>query len=397
MRTRSLGSVVEVSAGQPAPSASEFADEGFPFVRAGSLVSLLNGGSLADCEKVPEETARIKKLRLYPKDTIVFAKSGMSATLGRVYRLPEPAYVVSHLAALVPTGTYDPGYLSHWLRDNPPSQLIRDQAYPSIRVSEIEDMQVPDLAHPEQQRIAAILDKADDIRRKPEQALALADNLLRSVFIEMFGFEKFPSRSASYRSIQSLLDDGSIIDVQDGNHGEIHPKSRDFSDRGIPFVTASMIRSGHITIDEAHHLGKEWMHKLRIGFSRPGDVLLSHKGSIGFSAIVSDDTPNLILSPQVTYYRPNRERLLPDFLLAYFRSRWFQSALEKFSKQSTRAYIGITRQKALEILVPPMDLQMEFTAISKRVTMMNSTLTNAVAEAHNLFSSVSQRAFHGEL
>jgi type I restriction enzyme S subunit len=115
----SLGSVVDVSAGQPAPKANEFSDDGRPFIRAGSLEKLLNGGSLSECEKVPELTADRNRLRLYPKDTIVFAKSGMSATLGRVYRLSEPAYVVSHLAALVPTGDYDPIYLTHWLRRHP--------------------------------------------------------------------------------------------------------------------------------------------------------------------------------------------------------------------------------------------------------------------------------------
>src|SRR5205807_1095301 len=100
-----------------------------------------DGGNLGECEKVPVTTAQKNRLRLYPKDTIVFAKSGMSATLGRVYRLQEPAYVVSHLAALVPTGEYDHIYLTYWLRSNPPSHLIKDPAYPSMRISEIEQMQ----------------------------------------------------------------------------------------------------------------------------------------------------------------------------------------------------------------------------------------------------------------
>ena len=47
----SLGSVVAVLAGQPAPKANEFSDEGIPFIRAGSLENLLNGGKLADCER----------------------------------------------------------------------------------------------------------------------------------------------------------------------------------------------------------------------------------------------------------------------------------------------------------------------------------------------------------
>jgi|SRR5712691_10804841 len=116
IETCAIGDVVDVSAGQPAPNATEFSKEGIPFIRAGSLAYLLNGGRETDCERVPESTARAHRLRFYPKDTVVFPKSGMSATIGRVYRLKGPAYIVSHLAALVPTGLYDPAYLTHWLR-----------------------------------------------------------------------------------------------------------------------------------------------------------------------------------------------------------------------------------------------------------------------------------------
>ena len=40
---------------------------------------------------------------------------------------------------------------------------------------------------PEQKRIAAILDKADQLRQKRQQAIGLADEFLRSVFLDMFG------------------------------------------------------------------------------------------------------------------------------------------------------------------------------------------------------------------
>lgn len=187
IRSCSLGSVVDVSAGQPALKANAFAKDGRPFIRAGSLENLLNGGTLSDCEKIADDTAKRERLRLYPKDTIVFAKSGMSATLGRIYRLLEPAYVVSHLAALVPTGRYDPTFLTYWLRKNPPSHLIKDPAYPSIRIGEIEEVQVPDVSIDEQRRIAGILEKADDIRRRRERTHLLTDNFIRSAFLHKFG------------------------------------------------------------------------------------------------------------------------------------------------------------------------------------------------------------------
>jgi Type I restriction modification DNA specificity domain len=184
IQTCALGDVVDVSAGQPAPKPNEFADEGIPFIRAGSLDHLLNGGTEADCEKVPENTAKALRLRLYPKDTVLFAKSGMSATLGRVYRLKRPSYVVSHLAALVPKGAYDPAYLTYWLRRYSPSHLIKDPAYPSIRIPDIEQMQVPKLPMSEQRRISAVLDKTDGIHRKREQ---VADRV-SGAFVQSINF-----------------------------------------------------------------------------------------------------------------------------------------------------------------------------------------------------------------
>jgi type I restriction enzyme S subunit len=58
--------------------------DGYPFIRAGSLEGLLSGQTEDDCEKIDAETARRYRMRLYPKDTILFAKSGMSAKIGRV-------------------------------------------------------------------------------------------------------------------------------------------------------------------------------------------------------------------------------------------------------------------------------------------------------------------------
>ena len=187
MTTIPLGKVVDVSAGRPAPKPNEFSDRGHPFIRAGSLEGLLNGKTEQDCEKIDEPIAKRNGLKLYPKDTVLFAKSGMSAKLGRVYRLREPSYVVSHLAALSPTGKFDPSYLTHWLRSHPPSRLINDDSYPSIRISEIAGLEVPDIDLNEQRRIAAILDKADGILRKGDQLRLMLVGLVRSAFAEMFG------------------------------------------------------------------------------------------------------------------------------------------------------------------------------------------------------------------
>lgn len=186
MSTVRLGdpNVAEVSAGQAAPQDKKyFSSSGYPFIRAGSLEALCSGGTIRELEHIETDIAKKFRLKLFPNDTVVFAKSGMSAKLGRVYRLAEPSYVVSHLATVTPKENLDAGYLTHFLVKNPPSRLIPNDAYPSIRLSEIENITIELPLIAEQRRIAAILDKADDIRRKRQETLHLADDLVKSQFI----------------------------------------------------------------------------------------------------------------------------------------------------------------------------------------------------------------------
>src|SRR5687768_2719947 len=94
-----LGQIAKVGAGQGAPQAkSAFSREGYSFIRAASLENLCKGGNESSLEKLSASSAARHHLRLYPEGTVVFAKSGMSATKNRIFRLRKPAYVVNHLA-----------------------------------------------------------------------------------------------------------------------------------------------------------------------------------------------------------------------------------------------------------------------------------------------------------
>jgi hypothetical protein len=161
---------------------SAFSRDGHPFVRAGSLSRLLGGDDENQLERILPDVARAHRLQLFPKGTVLFAKSGMSATKGYIYNLKQPAYVVNHLAALVPRDTRDSAFLTRALQRFSPTSLIKDQAYPSIRLSDIEQMEIlaPDSVE-DRGRIAAILDKADALRRNRKRALDLLESLTRSI------------------------------------------------------------------------------------------------------------------------------------------------------------------------------------------------------------------------
>jgi len=117
---------------------------------------------------------------------------------------------------------------------------------------------------------------------------------------------------------------------------------------------ASDLNGGRIDIDSCHFISKEQADTLQKGFAKEGDVLLSHKGTVGEVAVVRKiNTPYLMLTPQVTYYRVrDRKKLSNEFLAQLFVANEFQSNLAEVSGGGTRAYIGIIEQAKLRLQLP---------------------------------------------
>ena len=167
-------------------------------------------------------------------------------------------------------------------------------------------------------------------------------------------------------TIAELEDGGAIFAIQDGNHGEKHPKVNDYVEDGIPFIMASDLRVGYVDIQGANKLPQSITDRLRIGFCHGGDVLLSHKGSVGYVAIAPDYDPYLMLTPQVTYYRVNEEKLSCDFLRYAFTDPMFQKRLASAAgQQGTRGYVGIRAQRNLTIRFGERTLQDHLVSVVK--------------------------------
>ena len=104
-------------------------------------------------------------------------------------------------------------------------------------------------------------------------------------------------------TVQDLIDKDMIDEPLDVNHGELHPKTSDYVSSGIPFIMANDLKNGEVNYEHCAFITKEKAQTLRKGFAKPGDVLLTHKATIGRTAVVSDEYDTIILTPQVTYYR----------------------------------------------------------------------------------------------
>lgn len=164
-------------------------------------------------------------------------------------------------------------------------------------------------------------------------------------------------------TVQELIDLEMLDEPLDGNHGSLHPKASDYVDEGVPFIMANNLINGVVDLDGCSFISEEQAKTLRKGFAKPGDVLLTHKATIGRTAIVPDGYETIILTPQVTYYRVKRG-IDNRYLKYYFDSPDFQTTLNNWAGSgSTRAYLGITAQHKLPVILPPYSEQQKIANI----------------------------------
>ncbi|WP_336169541.1 restriction endonuclease subunit S [Acinetobacter sp. 161(2023)] len=214
----------------------------------------------------------------------------------------------------------------------------------------------------EQTQIGNFFQNLDQSIALHEKKLAQTQNLKKAMLEKMF--PKAGSKQPEIRLkgfdgdwngliISDLIEGGIIDKPMDGNHGELHPTSADYIKSGVAFVMANDISNGQLNLKKCKNISYKLSKTLQKGFAVENDVLLTHKATIGETAIVPKlNTPYLVLTPQVTYYRVLNSLKLSNFFLQYsFQASYFKKAMSLAVTGATRLYIGITEQQQLPFLI----------------------------------------------
>ena len=330
-----------------------------------------------DCNE--EEIPYINELSLLSSSTqllqdgdIVVADTAEDETVGKVIEVQNlgDSKLVAGLHTIpcrVKKGDFAPGWLGYYMN----SDLFHNQILPyitGIKVSSISKGAISEtliLVPPfdEQEKIVQSLNKIQLLMTAETKVVNKIKLVKNGCLSKMFPQKddtvpemRLPGFTEAWeqRKLGELVKEGILEAPLDGNHGEKHPTSDEYVDSGIPFLMASDIHNGEVNIYSCKHITKERAERLDKGFARNGDVLLTHKATIGETAILSNlMTEYAMLTPQVTYYRiKNEERLNREYLYSFFNSLDFQTELKTKAAQSTRPYIGITAQQNLKIILP---------------------------------------------
>lgn len=396
MKNTPLSQLAVVSAGQGAPKDNEFSEIGTPFVRAGSLEALLSGKNESELELVSTETAKLRKLKTYPTGTILFAKSGMSATKDRVYVLQSPAHVVSHLATLIPKDGAHGDYLRLALKRYPPSSLIKDQAYPAIGLGEIENFELPvPEDFDDQVRIAHLLGKVEGFIAQRKQHLRQLDDLLKSVFLEMFGDPVRNEKGWDKTQFSELL-----ADIESGKSPKCEARQAEPDEWGV-------LKLGAVTrckFDDAENkaLPKDVSPSVRDEV-KAGDLLFSRKNTYELVAACAYvfQTRAKLLMPDLIFRFVFKEgaEINPIFIWKLLTCDSQRKAIQSLAAGAAGSMPNISKAnlKAVRLPTPPILLQNQFAAIVEKVEGIKSRYQQSLADLEALYGALSQQAFKGEL
>ncbi|HIF9059694.1 TPA: restriction endonuclease subunit S [Photobacterium damselae] len=241
----------------------------------------------------------------------------------------------------------------------------------------------------EQKRIAAILDKADAIRQKRKQAIELADEFLRSVFLDMFGDPVTNPKGFQIGTIRDI-----VSTVNYGTSGKASETDGEFP----------ILRMGNITykggwdfsdlkyIDlDNKDQGKYLASKNDLLFNRTNS-----KELVGKTAVFNESKP-MAIAGYLIRVRAN-DLGNPWYISGYLNSSHGKQTLLNMCKSIVgMANINAQELQNIKILLPPVELQNKYESIVKEVNKRVSCHHESVKELQTLFNALSQKAFSGQL
>ena len=382
-KTVRLGDVCEIAAGQGAPQGdSNYCDEGTPFVKAGNLIELIEGKSEKQIQKVSEEVAKSHKLKKYKASSILFAKSGMSCMKGYVYQLKNDCYVVSHLAIVKPKEDFS-DYIEYCLRHIKPNTLVKDEAYPSISLQDISNLQIPLPPLETQKQIAAVLDKCTSLISKYKQILKKYDTLIKSRFIEMFGDPVQNPMGWEVKKLGKMC--SAIMNGTTPKGGE-----QVYVENGITFLRSQNVWRNKIDLDDVAYIDEATHKSMKKSSLKKYDILMTKTGrintensSLGRAALFLGEDDSANINGHVYLIRLEKE-YNHEFVIRILTSPEYRDYIRSICVGGIdKRQVNKDHIEDFPIIQPPKELQDEYSAFVQQIDKSKFEIEKIVKMVYN--------------
>ncbi|MES1953779.1 restriction modification system DNA specificity subunit [Salinisphaera hydrothermalis EPR70] len=379
-----------VSGGTPKSSEASYWNGDILWVTPKDLTELESKYISSTPRTITESGYAKSSANMLPAQSVLFSSR---APIGHVAINTVPMCTNQGFKSLVPDrGQIIPDYLYHWLRANKAQlqALGNGATFKEVSKTVISRVEIPLPPLEEQRRIAAILDKADALRAKRREAIAKLDQLLQSVFLEMFGDPVTNPKGWGTRSLPEIADflTGFAFTSKD----YVRPGS------GVRLCRGANILPDRLDWNDA----VDWPAHKVADFERyrlqAGDVVVAMDRpwiSSGFKIVlVSEDDPEALLVQRVARLRV-RDAYPATFLYQLLRSPAFTRHCKP--TETLVPHISPRDFASFPAINPPEGLLIKFDSVARSIAKMRLRYLSSDKLAEAEFRSLQQRAFSGRL
>jgi len=322
-------------------------------------------------------------LNLYEFETNGIVLSAIGAKCGKCFLANGKWTAIKNTITIIPNNDNNLRFLFYFLNRNGVWPQ-KGGGQPFISLGNAKEVNVPNFDLLMQTRIAEILDKADALRQKRKKSIKLLDDFLRSTFLEMFGDPIKNPKDWEKKKLKTLC---SI------RRGASPRPIKNFLGGKIPWI-----KIGDGTKGNNLYIEKTKEHIIETGAEKSvllkkGTLIFANCGvSLGFARIIKIDGcihDGWLALEKIDVHLNN------IYLLKLINSitKYFQA----IAPDGTQPNLNIGIMKEFEIPVPPIDLQNKYADIVHQVEKLKAKYKESEKELNNLFGSLMQRAFKGEL
>lgn len=263
-----------------------------------------------------------------------------------------------------------------------------------ISKSYIANLIIPLCSHLDQQRIVYLLSKVEKLILQRKQSLLQLDELIKSIFIKMFGDPVINEKEWNQELFSKI-----VSNIESGWSPKCETRSVDENEWGV-LKLGAVTRCRYNDKENKAYIGEKIKANLEV---KSGDLLFTRKNTyelVAASAYVFKTKPNLMISDLIfRFIIKDTEKMNPIFLWQLLINSSQREKIQSLASGAAGSMPNISKEKLKKTLLisPPPDLQKEFADIVIKIEKLKENYVDSLQELENLYNSLSQKAFKGEL
>ena len=380
--------------GKNYPSGNDIVKEGVPFINAGHIQN--NKINLEEMNYITEEKYNLLGSGKIKKGDIVYCLRGSLGKYGIISL--EKGAIASSLVILRPNKCIvEPRFLMHYLG----STYIQKQIYkanngssqPNLSAQSVKnfDIYLPCLNI--QIKIANILDQAQELIDKRKAQIEALDELIQSVFYEMFGDPvQNPFSFDQYKIKDLVIDDKYAIKA--GPFGSALKKEY-YVESGYKVYGQEQVIQGDLAYGD-YYIDEDRYRMLEYCKIQWCDLLFSLVVTFGKMLVVPDNFQEGIINPRLMKISFDQSKILPQFFKSMFQNEAMIKYMNRNTHGATMGILNTTIIKELNVIVPSLEMQLDYLNRRMFIEKQKELLNESLVELENNFYSLMQRAFNGE-